>query len=82
MYYKRDSNILTKENLKAIQDVENKFLNNEEFSTKFCLLKPNGNCTKPMSLIRFFDGTYKYASDVFDDPEFSNIPSVLNEAQM
>ncbi len=82
MYYKRASNILTKDNLKAIQEVENKFLYNEEFSSKFCLLEASGNCTKPMSLIRFFDGTYKYASHVFDDPEFNNIQGVLNEARM
>ncbi len=81
MYYKRGSNILTKNNLRAIQEVENTFINNEEFSARFCLLKANGNCTKPMSLIRFFDGTYKYASDVFYDPEFNNIAGVLDEAQ-
>ena len=55
-------------------------MNDKEFATKFCLLNAEGNCTKPMSLIRFFDGSYKYASPIFDDPGFDNVQNVLYEA--
>ena len=81
MFYKEHGNVLTKENLQHIKRVENEFLENKEFKTKFCLLKANGECYKPLSLIRFFDGTYSYASSVFNDPDFNNINAVINEAQ-
>ena len=29
----------------------------------------------------FSDGTYSYASSVFNDPDFNNINAVINEAQ-
>ena len=80
IFYKRGTNILTKKNLQAIQDAENTFMNDQQFATKFCLLDAVGSCTKPMSLIRFFDGTYKYASPIFEDPGFDNIVGVLHEA--
>ena len=81
MFYKEDGNVLTKENLQHIKRVENEFLENNEFKTKFCLLKENGQCSKPLSLIRFFDGAYSYASSIFNDPDFNNIDAVINEAQ-
>ena len=81
LFYKEGGNVLTKENLQHIKRVENEFLENNAFKNDFCLVGENGQCSKPLSLIRFFDGTYSYASTIFNDPEFNNIEAVINEAQ-
>lgn len=78
-YNSKDKNVFTQENLKAIQETENEFFNNEEFKKKYCYLV-NGACKKMQSIIRFFDGTYAYVDPIFNDPNFKNIPSVLYHA--
>ncbi len=80
LFYKKGRNILTQENLKALDKAEKDFMENKKFATEFCLLQPDGQCAKPMSLIRFFDGTFRMLSGVFHDPDFENIEGVLHEA--
>ena len=71
-------NVFTKENLKAIKEVEDSFMNNNEFKNKFCLLSGSTpSCSKPSSVIRFFDGTYA-ALGLSEDLEFNNIPHYMN----
>ena len=77
MFELKGGNVFTKENLKAIQQVEERFYNDDKFQ-EFCLLDSNGNCTKASSVIRYFDGSMKIVHPVFDDPDFDNIPLVLN----
>ena len=78
-YPKLDKNVFTKENLKAMKEVEDKFMDVKDFRTKFCLLE-NGVCMKPTSILRFFDGTYKDVDSIFDDPNFNDIVNVINKA--
>ena len=80
MFFIEGGNVLTKENLQRILDVEKRFLNDEEFKGKICRLTTDGDCVKPQSLLRFFDGTFADVSPVFNDPEFSNISGVIYEA--
>ena len=56
-----------------------RFFHNNEFQRRFCLLD-GGACAKPISVIRYFDGTYANVSARFHDPEFKDRISVLNAA--
>ena len=80
MYFIENGNVLTKENLQRVQEVENAYLEDEDFKNKLCRLDPTGECLKPQSLVRFFDGTFAYISPTFNDPEFNNISGVIHEA--
>ena len=80
MFFIEGGNVLTRENLQRILDVEKRFLNDEEFKGKICRLTTDGDCVKPQSLLRFFDGTFADVSPVFNDPEFNNISGVVYEA--
>ncbi|KAK2158902.1 hypothetical protein LSH36_162g08051 [Paralvinella palmiformis] len=73
-------NVFTKENLKALEEAENNFFNNERFQKSFCLLDDGGACKKPRSIIRYFDGTFSAMDPAFYDPEFDNIALVLAKA--
>ena len=76
--------MLTKKNLQKMKEIENEFWNNAEFQSSFCKVTqtPPNDCEKPVSVLRFFDGTYKQLDPTFYDPEFNNIPEVLNAAKM
>ena len=80
MFFIEGGNVLTKKNLQQIQDVEKRFLNDENFKGKVCRLTTTGDCVKPQSLLRFFDGTFAEVSPVFNDPDFNNISGVVYEA--
>ena len=42
-----------------MRETEQKLLASEKYKTKLCLLKSSGDCQKPRSVLRFFDGTYE-----------------------
>ena len=79
MFELKGGNVFTKENLKAIEQVEDRLYNHEEFKD-YCKLDSIGNCTKANSIIRYFDGSMKMIDPVFDDPNFDNIAAVLDRA--
>ena len=79
-YESKSGNIFTKENLRAINDNDQKFFESKKFYNDFCLLV-NGTCAKPRSVARLFDGTYNDSGAVFHDPNFENIDAVMNAAQ-
>ncbi|XP_077990897.1 protein dispatched-like [Glandiceps talaboti] len=79
IYEKPGGNILTKENLQAIRDLEEEFMNKPQYND-YCLLDENGDCVKPASIVRYFDGTYAAMGSIFNDPGFDNIPAVLEAA--
>lgn len=70
--YKGD-NVLTKECLHAIRDVE-QWLTGSHVWEKVALTDENGVTLKPNSILRYFDGTY--GTDL-NDTEFRNIPGTL-----
>lgn len=72
-------NVYTKENLKLIKETEENFLNNSDFQ-QFCQLENNSTCRASFSILRYFDGTYKDEDPIFEDPDFNNIPQVLEKA--
>ena len=74
-------NCFTQENLRHIQRVENDFVNVDSYQEKFCLRNSEKECSKPQSILRFFDGTFAYVDSLFNDTNFDNIPAVLNAAQ-
>ena len=73
--------MLTKAALKKMEEVEEEFFTNEVYQDKFCLLPANStDCKKPMSVLRYFDGTHKNLDPVFYDPYYDNINEVLSTA--
>ena len=85
LFFERDDgNVLTKANLQKMKEVEDKFYWNADFQSGFCMITqdPPYNCTKPVSLLRYFDGTYRHIDPRLFDPKFDNIPRVLNAAKM
>ena len=80
-------NVFSKESLKTIKYSEEKLFNKTDYRDKLCLLmqtKPGGNrtCKQPLSILRFFDGTYSGINSEFNDPHFENISGVLYAAKM
>lgn len=71
-------NIFTQTNLKKIQSIENRLTSVPEYSN-YCQLA-GGSCTSPMSIIRYFDGTFASVDPIFNDTDFNNIPEVLHTA--
>ena len=81
MYFQHEGgNVFTKENLEHIQEVENEYYNREEYKSSWCALDADNICYRPGSVIRFFDGSKRNISGIFDDRNFNNIVGVLNEA--
>ena len=74
-------NCFTPENLRHIKRVENDFVNIEFYKEKFCLRKSLNQCSKPQSILRFFDGTFTYLDPVFNNTNFDNVPATLHAAQ-
>ncbi|XP_074655701.1 uncharacterized protein LOC141909214 [Tubulanus polymorphus] len=78
LYYRaRDGDVFTKRNLQTMQRIEHSLTNISEYQSKFCLLDENLNCTKPLSILRYFDGTYASANSALNDPNFDDIANVL-----
>ena len=79
-------NVFSKKSLMTIKYNEDKLFNKTNYQDKLCLLeaKPGENrtCKPPLSILRFFDGTYSGISKVFNDPHFNNITGVLYAAKM
>lgn len=81
LYYDGEGeNVFTKENFKKIQAIENELTSLPKYRNEYCQLDPNGDCEKPMSIIRYFDGTYAHINPIFNDSNFDNIVAVLDEA--
>lgn len=79
-------NVFTQKNLQIIKDFEDILFSNSDYQNEFCLLQGTGTmdrrCAKPLSILRFFDGTYSAIDATFYDPNFENIPKVLYAAIM
>lgn len=81
LYFREENgNVLTKDNLQRIKNVEDDFFLDATFQADFCLLGPGGSCTKPSSILRFFDGSYSALDSTFNDPDFDNVEGVLHLA--
>lgn len=80
VYETRDENVFSRKNLKAINKTEHKWYNNKVYHTKICQVEGNGKCRLPMSIIRFFDGTFRSLHPNLYDPDFKAIPKVLATA--
>ena len=81
IYYEvKRGTVFTKGNLKIMKTIEDDVFGMAEYQTKFCLLAADRNCTKPRSILRYFDGTHSKLDPVFDDPKFDNITAVLHKA--
>ena len=75
-----NGNVLTTENLKLIQQLQNEVFAFERYQKEFCLLDNREECVKPSSIIKFFDGSLKDVDEIFNDPNFDNIVNVLHKA--
>ena len=80
VYELKDGNVFTRENLLTIKANEELLFNNADFKSKLCLLE-NGMCKLPLSILRFFDGSYEKMNTAFNDTDFQNISGVLNAAK-
>ena len=81
VYELKGGNLFTKENLLAIKRNEDELFNNNDYQKKLCQLQGNSTCKPLLSILRFFDGTYRQINNNLYDPEFKNIFSVLHAAQ-
>lgn len=75
-------NVFTRENLLRIKHFEETQFNRSNYQAGLCLLQGNANrtCAKPLSILRFFDGTYAALNSTFYDPNFENIADVIYTA--
>ena len=82
LYYemKDGTNVFTKDNLKWIERLENELVLAPGYQTYCQLDLVTGNCSKPISILRYFDGTYQQISSTFLDPNFDRVEEVLAEA--
>jgi len=82
VYFDTDNgNVFTKENLQIMKRMEDDVVTVSEYKTKYCQTKTSAlDCKVPVSIIRYFDGTYSSINAVFNDPNFNNIVAVLYEA--
>ncbi|XP_070577311.1 protein dispatched homolog 1-like isoform X4 [Ptychodera flava] len=79
VYEKPGGNVLSRESLQAIKELEDDLISKPGYED-YCQLDITGNCVKPRSIIRFFDGSFVPISPVFNDPNFDNIARVLDTA--
>ena len=80
IYEIKGGNVFTAKNLREIQNVEQNFMDTADIG-KFCLLPENSqSCSKPESVIRFFDGTFANIYPELNDTDFTNIPYILHTA--
>lgn len=80
MYDAENGNTFTKQNLKFIQDTEIEIFNNSIYQQRLCQMVENGLCKPPLSIIRFFDGSYRSIHPDLFDPNFENITRILTLA--
>lgn len=80
MYEAENGNAFTKENLKSIHDMELEIFNNSVYQQRLCQITENGPCKLPLSIIRFFDGSYRSLHKNLFDPDFENITGILSLA--
>ena len=84
VYELEKGNVLTKDNLHDIQQSEEAVFRDKNYQHKLCQLQQqsiNATCKKPLSIIRFFDGSYRDIHPDLHDPGFENIPLILYTAQ-
>ncbi|XP_045172972.2 protein dispatched homolog 1-like [Mercenaria mercenaria] len=73
-------NIFTKESLLKMKEIEDDLMNAKDYG-KFCKLDAKTRqCVKPLSVLRYFDGTFLNINSAFDDENYDNIKGVLYEA--
>ena len=82
VYEAKHGNVFSRENLLQIEKAEDELFNNNIYQRNLCQLTDGLGCRKPMSVIRFFDGTYRQLSPTFYDPNFENIAEVLHLASV
>ncbi|XP_046379986.2 protein dispatched homolog 3-like [Haliotis rufescens] len=75
LYYEA-GNVFTKDNLKAIAAFENELVGNAKYGN-FCKLTIAGQCEKPFSIIRLFDGSLP---PLTQDVNYSDIVGTLSAA--
>ncbi|XP_067682304.1 protein dispatched homolog 1-like [Haliotis asinina] len=75
LYYE-GSNVFTKDNLQAIAAWENELVSEPKYGN-FCKLLETGQCQKPFSIIRFFDGSLP---SITPDVNYDNIVGTLSAA--
>lgn len=80
MYEAEQGNTFTKENLKLIRDTEFEIFNNSIYQQRLCQIVEYGLCKFPLSIIRFFDGSYRSIHRDLFDPNFENITAILTLA--
>ena len=84
VYEIKGGNVFSQENLKSIQKFEDETFNSSDYQNHLCQLQlGNGKrtCKKPLSILRFFDGSYKDIHKDFYDPDFKNIANILSRAK-
>ena len=83
-YESQSGNVFTRENLQRIKENEDDLFNDATYQRKLCQMQTvglNETCKRPLSILRFFDGSYKAIHPAFDDPDFNNIVTVLSTAK-
>lgn len=84
VYETKGGNIFSQENLRSIRRFENEIFNTKDYQDYLCQLQGNRNrtrCKKPLSILRFFDGSYQDIHPDFYDPDFNNVTNVLSTAK-
>ena len=85
VYEYENGNILTKGNLRQMQETENSVLQKKNYKEKLCQLVQGQNgttfCKPAFSILRFFDGSYANLHPDFNDLNFTNISRVLMTAR-
>ncbi|KAJ8303403.1 hypothetical protein KUTeg_019799 [Tegillarca granosa] len=77
-YDSKGGNIFSKTFLKKIQKIENYLTSDNEYKNNFCMTSSSTlTCSKPRSILRYFDGTFSSIDSSLYDPNFNNITSVL-----
>ena len=74
-----NNNVFTKQNFERMEYIEKAIMALPEY-VKYCVQDASGNCKKPTSVLRYFDGTYSGLNPVFYDPNYNRIPAVLYTA--
>ena len=80
IFQQKDGNVFTKENLQAIQEVEQELFNEPGYQASYCSLG-SGICQLPLSILRYFDGSKVSIDGVFNDNTFDDITNVLYKAK-
>ena len=80
VYEIKGGNVFSRENLRTIRKFENEIFNTNGYQKYLCQLQGNGTrtCKKPLSILRFFDGSYKDIHPDLYDPDFKNVPYILS----